>query len=252
MKSARRLPAVLASALVLAACTSTATATSTTKADLVVFAASSLNPVFADVATKFQAAHPDVTVKFSYDGSAALVDQLRAGAPADVFASADPATMDNATAAGLMAGTAQQLTTNVLILITPKGNPAGITGLDASLTGKKLVICADGVPCGTATKKLATALGITLKPVSEETKVTDVRTKVESGQADAGIVYVTDAKASGDKVQQIPIAGTEKARNQYMIGVSKSATQSALAAEFIAFVTGDRGQQILKTAGFGG
>jgi molybdate transport system substrate-binding protein len=247
---AARLVTGFAAALLLSACT--APAQGTPRTELVVFAASSLNPSFADIATAFQAAHPGVTVKFSYDGSSALVDQLKAGATADVFASADSSTMDKATTAGLMTGTPVPFTTNILTLITPAGNPAGITGLDASLTGKKLVICADGVPCGTATTKLAAALGITLKPVSEETKVTDVRTKVESGQADAGIVYVTDAKASGDKVQQIAITGADRARNQYLIGVPKAATQASLAAEFITFVTGDTAREILKTAGFGG
>ncbi len=198
----RRLLAGPAAALLLTATlllTSCAPASSGSgTSELVVFAASSLNPAFATLGKDFEAAHPGVTVKFSFDGSAALVDQLKAGAPADVFASADTSNMDKASTAGLIGGSPAQFTTNVLTLITPKGNPAGITGLDRSLDGKKLVICADGVPCGTATKKLAAALGLTLKPVSEETKVTDVRTKVESGQADAGIVYVTDARASDE------------------------------------------------------
>ncbi|MGV8907453.1 MAG: molybdate ABC transporter substrate-binding protein [Propionicimonas sp.] len=248
MKAARRLFAAAASALLLAACTGAPTSPGT---EVVVFAASSLNPTFATLGKDFEAAHPGVTVKLSFDGSAALVDQLSAGADADVFASADSVTMEKASTAGLIAGAASPFTTNVLILITPKGNPAGITGLDASLTGKKLVICADGVPCGSATKKLATALGVTLTPVSEETKVTDVRTKVESGQADAGIVYVTDAKASGDKVDTIPIAGAVKARNQYLIGVTKASKQAALAAQFVELVSGEKGQAVLKTAGFG-
>ncbi len=244
----RRLLAGLAAGLLLTACSASP---SSSKTDLVVFAASSLNSTFATLGTEFEAAHPGVTVKFSFDGSAALVDQLKAGAPADVFASADKANMDKAATAGLIGGTPAQFATNVLTLITPLGNPAGITGLDASLDGRKLVICADGVPCGTATRKLAAALGVTLKPVSEETKVTDVRTKVESGQADAGIVYVTDAKASGAKVDALPIAGADKARNEYLIGTVTASKQSSLAAEFVSLITGDRGQQVLKAAGFG-
>lgn len=244
------LLAVLAAALLLSGCA--ASPSGAGRSELVVFAAASLNPSFATLGTEFEAGHPGVTVKFSFDGSAALVDQLKAGAPADVFASADKASMDKASAAGLIGDSPEQFTTNVLTLITPSGNPAGITGLDASLDGRKLVVCADGVPCGTATRKLATALGITLKPVSEETKVTDVRTKVESGQADAGIVYVTDARASGDKVETLPIAGADKARNDYLIGRVVASRQATLAAEFVALVTGERGQQVLKAAGFGG
>lgn len=248
----RRLLAGLAAALLLTACAPASSGSGSGRTDLVVFAASSLNPTFASLGTEFEAAHPGVTVKFSFDGSAALVDQLKAGAPADVFASADTSNMDKASAAGLIGDSPAQLTTNVLTLIVPKGNPAGITGLDKSLEGKELVVCADGVPCGTATKKLAAALGITLKPVSEETKVSDVRTKVESGQADAGIVYVTDAKASQDLVETLPITAADKARNEYMIGTVKASTQASLAAEFVALVTGERGQQVLKAAGFGG
>ena len=246
----RHLLAGLAAAVLFTGCAHASPGGDT--ADLVVFAASSLNPAFATLGTEFEAAHPGVRVRFSFDGSAALVDQLKAGAPADVFASADEASMDKATTAGLMADTPTRFTTNVLTLIVPKGNPAGITGLDASLDGRKLVTCADGVPCGTATKKLADALGVTLTPVSEETKVTDVRTKVESGQADAGIVYVTDARASGDAVETLPIAGADKARNSYLIGTVTESEQAPLAAEFVALVAGDRGQQVLTAAGFGG
>lgn len=249
----RRLVARLAAGLflggtLLTACTPASSGSTT----LVVFAASSLNPTFATLGREFEAVHPGVTVTFSFDGSAALVDQLKAGAPADVFASADMANMDKARTAGLIGDRPAQFTTNVLTLIVPSGNPAGITGLDGSLDGRKLVICADVVPCGTATRKLAAALGITLEPVSEETKVTDVRTKVESGQADAGIVYVTDARASGTRVETLPITGADKARNEYLIGRVLASTQATLAAEFVALVTGERGQQALKAAGFGG
>lgn len=244
----QRLPAALAAAVLLTAC---APAPGTDNTDLVVFAASSLSPTFATLGTEFEASHPGVTVKLSFDGSAALADQLEAGAPADVFASADKATMDKASTAGLIEPNPVPFTTNVLVLIVPKGNPAGITGLDASLDGKKLVVCAAGVPCGTATRKLAAALGVTLKPVSEETRVTDVRTKVESGQADAGIVYATDAKASG-KVETLTIAGAVKARNEYLIGRVAASKRTSLAAEFVTLVTGEHGQQVLTGAGFGG
>lgn len=100
-------------------------------------------------------------MEFSFDGSSALVDQLKQGAPADVFASADRSNMDKAVAAGVITGAPEQFTSNVLTIIVPTGNPAAITGLDDSLTGKKLVVCANGVPCGSATVKLAEALGVT-------------------------------------------------------------------------------------------
>jgi len=249
MNSQAGLAAAIAGALLLAGCSTGQPATPQT--EVVVFAAASLKDTFTQLGKDFDSSHPGVTVKFSFDGSSTLVDQLSAGAPADILATADQPNMDKAVTAGLIDGTPAQFTTNVLTLIVPKGNPAGVTGLDSSLAGKKLVVCADGVPCGSATKKLAAALGVELKPVSEETKVTDVRAKVESGQADAGIVYVTDAKASGDKVESIAIEGTDKARNVYLIGVSKSAAHADLGREFLEFVTGDRGQEVLKAAGFG-
>ena len=256
MNTRRRLLAAALPLLLLAACASPAqnggtNSTSSGQTQVVVFAAASLNTTFDQLGKTFESQHPGVTVKFSYDGSAALVDQLTAGAPADVFASADQANMDKAVSGGLMSGTPEQFTTNILTLIVPKGNPAKITGLDSSLDGKKLVICAPNVPCGSAAVKLAGLLGVTLHPVSEETKVTDVRTKVETGQADAGVVYVTDAKVSGEKVETIPIKGAEKATNIYMIGVPKSAPQADLGAQFIELVKGSEGQQVLKAAGFG-
>lgn len=218
--------------------------------ELVVYAAASLSDSYASLGQSFEAAHPGVTVKFSFDGSAALADQLKQGAPADVFASADRPTMDKATTANLMSGTPSVFATNTLTLIAPQGNPAGITGLDSSLVGKKLVVCADGVPCGTATTKLATFLGVTLKPVSQETKVSDVRAKVESGQADAGVVYVTDAKAAGSKVDVIAIPKADQVKNDYLVGVVATSKNSTLASQFVALVTGDEGRQVLSGAGF--
>lgn len=248
----KKFAAALAATLLLAGCSSATTGAQPGQSgEVVVFAAASLKDTFTQLGKEFESSHSGVTVKFSFDGSATLIDQLSSGAAVDVLATADKPNMDKAVAAGLIDGTPAQFTSNVLTLIVPKGNPAGITGLDSSLDGKKLVVCADGVPCGSATKKLATALGVTLKPVSEESKVTDVRTKVESGQADAGIVYVTDAKASGDKVETIAIKDADSARNDYLIGVPKSAKRAELAGQFIELVKGSRGQEVLKAAGFG-
>jgi molybdate transport system substrate-binding protein len=243
----------LLSACVSAPATTPATTSTTTapvKSELVVYAAASLSDTYTAMGTSFGASHPGVTVKFSFDGSSTLVDQLKQGAPADVFASADRPNMDKATTANLMTGTPTVFATNTLTIIVPKGNPAGITGLDSSLDGKKLVVCADGVPCGSATSKLAALLGVTLKPVSQETKVTDVRAKVESGQADAGVVYVTDAKASGSKVDTIAIKNAEQVKNEYLVGVVATSKNSALATQFVAWVTGSEGQKVLSGAGF--
>ena len=240
--------AILGLAMTATGCAATSTAS--TSVTLTVFAASSLTASFTQLGTQFEAAHPGTKVTFSFDGSSTLVDQLVAGAPADVLATADEATMTRATKANA-ASNPQKFASNVLILIVPPGNPAKITGLDASLSGKKLVVCAPPVPCGATTKKLATMLGITLQPVSEESKVTDVRAKVETGQADAGLVFTTDATAAGTKVQTIPIPGAEKAPTTYVIATTTAAKQPTLAKQFVEYVTGPDGQAALKTAGFG-
>lgn len=246
----RRLLAAALAGAVLTACAPGAP--TRPPADLVVFAASSLGPVFTQLGSEFEAVHPGVRVRFSFEGSATLVDQLSAGAAVDVLATADRATMDKALAAGLVAGSPSLVATNVLTLVVPAGNPAAITGLDSSLDGRKLVICAGRVPCGSATGRLAAALGVRLSPVSEETSVTDVRTKVESGQADAGIVYATEARVSGALVNVIPIRGAESIRNEYLLSVPASARHAALGAEFIDLVRSGRGQHVLTSAGFSG
>ncbi|MDN5572127.1 MAG: molybdate ABC transporter substrate-binding protein [Propionibacteriaceae bacterium] len=231
--------------------TSTAGAPSTAaERTLTVFAAASLKGAFTDLGDAFAAANPGVTVRFSFEGSSTLVDQLAGGAPADVFASADELNMTRAVDAGLVVGTPAIFAANVLTLVVAPGNPEGITGLDASLEGHKLVVCAVGVPCGNATKTLAENLGVTLTPVSQEQKVTDVLGKVTSGEADAGVVYTTDARSAGDKVTTVVIPGSDEVVNRYPIAVTTEASEAALAGSFIDFVTGDPGQQVLGDYGF--
>lgn len=247
-----RMLVVVTALAVLSACSSLTPSSPASKdARLMVLAAASLSDTYTALGASFESSRPGVTIAFSFEGSSTLVDQLKQGAPGDVFASADRATMDKAVGAGLMSGSPAVFATNTLTLIVPAGNPAGITGLDSSLDGKKLVVCADGVPCGTATTKLARLLGVTLKPVSEETKVTDVRAKVETGQADAGVVYVTDAKASGSKVDTIAIKSADQVTNEYLLGVVNASKNAALAGQFVAFVMGSEGRKTLSGAGFG-
>ncbi|WP_407334811.1 molybdate ABC transporter substrate-binding protein [Dietzia kunjamensis] len=218
---------------------------------LTVFAAASLSGAFTEIADDFEATHPGVSIRLGFDGSSGLVDQLAGGAPADVFASADVRTMDRAVAEGLVAGEPTPLATNVLTLITPPGNPAGITDLDDSLDGARLVVCASVVPCGAAARTLADAAGIDLAPVSEESTVTDVRGKVTSGEADAGIVYATDARAVADRVEQVPIAGADAVPNVYPVAVLERAADSEMARRFVDTVTGPEGRAILAEHGFG-
>lgn len=219
-------------------------------ATLTVFAAASLKETFTEMEAIFEEANPGVDVVLDLQGSQDLVAALEAGAPADVLATANTSTMEKAQGGDLVEEPAV-FATNVLTLIVPDGNPAGVTGLDASLDGKKLVICAPEVPCGKATKKLTEALGVSLTPVSEEQKVTDVRGKVASGEADAGIVYRTDANAEKDRTDEVPIVGTEQATNTYPIAVVKNAPNPELAKKWVELVLSDQGQSILSNAGFG-
>jgi molybdate transport system substrate-binding protein len=219
------------------------------KTTLIVFAAASLKPTFTTLGQQFEAAHGNVKVTFDFDGSSTLVQQIQAGAPADVFASADEPTMKGLGAAALSPA---DFATNVLEIATPPGNPAGITGFaDLAKPGVTTVICAAEVPCGAATATMEQKTGTTIKPVSEEQSVTDVLGKVESGEADAGVVYVTDVKAAGSKVAGVPIAQASQVVNTYPIAKLQQTKQFDLAQQFVEFVLGSDGQQVLHDAGFG-
>ena len=206
----------------------------------VVFAASSLSGVLPGVGE-------DAT--FSFDGSSGLVDQLAEGAPADVFASADKASMDRAVEEGLIEGEPEMFATNRLVVIVPADNPAGVTGFDGSLGAAKLVVCAEEVPCGAAAWRLAEAAGLQLSPVSEETKVADVLGKVASGEADAGLVYATDAAAS-DEVVSFEIPGADEDPNTYWVAVVADAPHPEEARRFVDALTG-QWRADLTAAGFG-
>lgn len=265
MPRAHRLALPLAGALALAltACsggaTSTSTTTSTTGASastgggqkLTVFAAASLKKTFTELGKTYEAAHPGTTVSFSFAGSQDLVAQLDQGAPADVLATADQRTMDKATQGRLVVGSPAVFAHNTLTIVTPPGNPKGVKSLaDLAKDGVQTVVCAPAVPCGAATQKLEKAAGVTLKPVSEEQAVTDVLGKVEAGQADAGLVYGTDAKGAGAKVTTVPFPEASKAVNTYPIAVTATTRQQQAAQDFVDLVTGAQGQAVLAKAGF--
>ncbi|MFF1877627.1 molybdate ABC transporter substrate-binding protein [Leifsonia sp. NPDC058230] len=217
-----------------------------------VFAAASLTATFTELGKKFEAAHPGTTVSFSFAGSSDLVTQITEGAPADVFASADEANMKKATDAGATAGDPVDFATNVLAIAVPPGNPAHITSFaDLAKPGVKTVVCAPQVPCGAATAKVEASSGVTLTPVSQESSVTDVLGKVSSGEADAGIVYVTDVKGAGSKVESVPFPEAASTVNTYPIVALKDAKDGTLATAFVDFVTGPDGRKVLEAAGFG-
>ncbi|NUL49116.1 molybdate ABC transporter substrate-binding protein [Cellulosimicrobium funkei] len=252
MRTSLKYAGVLsAAALALTAC---GTSEDTT---LTVFAAASLGDAFEELADGFEAEHPGVEVQYNVAGSSSLAEQILAGAPADVFASANEATMDRVVEAGEVSGTPAPFATNVLALVTPPDNPAGIESLtDAAADGVRLVVCAPQVPCGDATETLAEDAGVELSPVSEESQVTDVLGKVTSGEADAGLVYATDARGAGDAVRTIGLEHAGAAVNSYPITVLRGAeaggpAQRELAQAFVDYVLSEDGQSLVAGYGFG-
>jgi molybdate transport system substrate-binding protein len=220
---------------------------------LAVFAAASLTGTFTEIAERFETEHPGVAVTLNFAGSADLVSQISQGAPADVIATADSTTMATLVDDGVVAADdAIVFATNTLEIAVPPDNPAGIGSFaDLAAPGLNLVVCAPQVPCGAATETVAAAARVDLTPVSEENSVTDVLGKVTSGEADAGLVYVTDIEAAGEKVSGIEFAEADAAVNEYPIARVSGSVQSRLAADFSRFVTGEAGQAVLAEAGFG-
>jgi molybdate transport system substrate-binding protein len=253
VKSLLVLPAVLlALVLPLAACGSDDDSGGDDATTITVYAASSLTSTFEEIGKAFEADHDGVKVEFSFGGSSDLVTQIQEGAPADVFASADTATMDTLVGDDLAGADPQDFATNTLEIVVPPGNPAGVTSFqDLAKKGLNLVICAPEVPCGAAAQSVAENAGVTLSPVSQEQSVTDVLAKVTSGEADAGLVYVTDVKAAGDQVEGITFPESRSVVNTYPIAPVQGTDEPDLAREFVELVLGDTGQKILGDAGFG-
>lgn len=242
-------------ALALTACAGGTAPTSAAKTggSITVFAAASLTATFTELAADFEAANPGTTVQLTFAGSSDLVTQITEGAPADVFASADAKSMTKLTDAALVDADAPvDFATNVLEIAVPPGNPAGVTTLaDLADPAVKTVVCAAQVPCGAATAAIEQATGSHIVPVSEESSVTDVLGKVVSGEADAGLVYVTDVISAGDAVEGIEFPESSRAVNTYPIAVVKTSARPDVAAAFVAFVTGSVGEDVLSAAGFG-
>jgi molybdate transport system substrate-binding protein len=218
---------------------------------LVVFAAASLQKTFTDIGEQFKTDNPGWSVDFTFAGSSDLVTQLTQGAKADVFASADTKNMDKASKAGLVADDPVTFASNTLVIVTTPGNPKKVASFaDLARPDLSVVVCAPQVPCGSATKTVEQSAKVTLNPVSEESSVTDVLTKVTTGQADAGVVYVTDALGVGDKVTEVDFPESSSAVNTYPIAVLKTVANADMAKKFVELVTGEAGQKILLKAGF--
>jgi molybdate transport system substrate-binding protein len=187
-------------------------------------------------------------VTFNFAGSQALATQIQQGAPADVFASADVANMDKV--ADLVA-TPQNFASNLLQIVVERGNPRGIGGLD-DLAGPdlKVVLAAEDVPAGRYARQVLDQAGASVTPVSLEDNVKAVVTKVSLGEADAGIVYVTDVTAGGDKIQGVDIPADQNVAATYPIATVKASKAQDQAQAFVDLVRSAEGQQVLETYGF--
>lgn len=218
---------------------------------LTVFAAASLTEAFTTLGEQFEDAHPDVDVVFSFAGSSALAEQIRQGAPADVFASASPRNMEQVVVSGDIAGGPVTFARNRLEIAVPPGNPGSISGLaDFGRPEPRIALCAEQVPCGAAADKAFAAAGVTPQPDTREPDVKAVLTKVTLGEVDAALVYRTDIRAADDTVTGIEFPESARAINDYQIASVAAAPNPAPAAAFVEFMLTPQARSVLTTAGF--
>ncbi|MET7887205.1 molybdate ABC transporter substrate-binding protein [Streptomyces avermitilis] len=232
---------------------SSASASSSAKLSgtVTVFAAASLKESFTTLGKEFEKEHPGTKVTFSFGGSDSLAASITGGAPADVFAAASPKTMAIVTDAGDASGTPATFVRNQLEIATLPGNPDKVSSLkDLTKSGLKVVLCDKEVPCGAAAQKALDASKLKLTPVSYEQDVKSALTKVELKEADAAVVYKTDVKAAGDKVDGVEFPESAKAVNDYPIVQLKDTKNAAAAKAFITLVQSAEGQKVLTEAGF--
>jgi molybdate transport system substrate-binding protein len=238
--------------LVLAACAGSADSNEVDaeQATLRVLAAASLTEAFTELESVYEKRHPSMDVQLSYGSSAVLTQQVLEGAPADVLATADEATMARVTDEGL--GDPQPFATNTLTLVTPPDDPgdiADITELDSD--GVSFAVCVPGAPCGQAAQQLLALDEVGATPTTEQEDVKSVLTQVTSGQVDAGLVYVTDAQAAGDDVRTVDIDNASEVVNSYPITTLSGAARPDAADDWVDLVTSARGRDVLASYGFG-
>jgi molybdate transport system substrate-binding protein len=218
---------------------------------VLVSAAASLTDAFEEIATAFEVANPGVNVVLNLAGSSALREQILEGAPADVFASANMINMDKVVAAGEVAGEPAVFAHNLLEIAVPAGNPAGITGLsDLSRDELLIGLCAEGVPCGDFARIALARAGVVPAVDTNEPDVRALLTKIELGELDAGITYVTDVASADGAVSGVEIPEADNVVAEYPIAVLSNAPNHAAAEAFVAFVLSNDGQTILRDYGF--
>jgi molybdate transport system substrate-binding protein len=252
----RRFAVILAALVAVAAagCSSSPSTSSpsgsSSTGTITVFAAASLMETFTQLGKQFEATHKGDTVKFSFGPSSGLATEITGGAPADVFASASPATMDVVVKAG-DAASPQTFAKNFMEVAVPPDNPANVTSVtDLAKSSVKVALCQPQVPCGAVAAEVFKNAAITVKPVTLQADVDSVLTQVELGNVDAGMVYVTNVLSAGSKVKGITIPASDNASTVYPIATISSSKHKSEAQAFVNYVLSPAGQQVLAAAGF--
>lgn len=217
------------------------------EADLTVLAAASLTDVYEELGTRFEQ-DQGVEVRFSFGSSTDLAGQAADGAPGDVLSTADETSMRLAEDAGVTRSVVA-FAVNVMVIVTPAGNPARIEGLD-DLADTTWVRCSDEVPCGRVARAVLEDHGVTAEPASLEDDVRATLDKVLAGEAEAGLVYASDAVAAGDAVETIRIPGSGEQPTTYLTATLEQSDDPDLAEEWVDLVTSEVGRAALAEAGF--
>ena len=232
-----------------AASTASPASSSASTASITVFAAASLTGTFTQIGKQFEAAHPGDKVTFSFGPSSGLATQITNGAPADVFASAAPANMEQVVTAG-DASNPQDFAKNIMEVAVPPSNPANVKSVN-NLAKKsvKVALCQPQVPCGVVAAEVFKNAGITVKPVTLEADVKSVLAQVELNEVDAGMVYVTDVQAAGPKVKGVKIPADDNASTLYPIATISKSSHLSVAQAFVAYVLSPAGEQVSPRRG---
>lgn len=214
---------------------------------ITVYAASSLTEAFDTLKARFEKSHPGTHLTISYGASSDLATQIDNGAPVDVFASASTTNMQQVKTVGH----ATDFVTNTMEIATPPGNPAHITAVrDLAAPGVKVAVCDPAVPCGAVAQQVLDNAKVTVHPTAREADVKSTLAAVESGEVDAGMVYVTDVRAAGKQVHGVPIPAGVNARTAYPIATLTTSKNPSLAKAFVAYVLSPEGTKVLLADGF--
>lgn len=236
---------VLGLILILVACGGSANRVS-------VSAAASLTDAFSEIESAYEASNPEVDVVLNLAGSSALREQILEGAPVDVFASADTSNMGRVVEAGAVDEPPESFARNLLMIAVPPGNPARVTGLeDFGAEDRLLGLCAEAVPCGVLARESLAKAGVTPSIDSNEPDVRALLTKIEAGELDAGITYLTDVISAAGAVDGIEIPDEANVAADYQIAVLVDAAEPDRARAFVHYVLSAEGQAILADYGFG-